>query len=142
MLKKSYLTLKKRWKNYPHLNELEIFLDRIQEADPEFLMLFGSLATGNFTQHSDIDILCVFSQDFQNARERFLHAYRYSNGIVQPKSLSINEFKGALLNGDSFIVRIVEEGLILYSKIPESDIEFWIKSGKNQNRVAYFSPGQ
>jgi predicted nucleotidyltransferase len=140
MQKTSLDLLKRKLRRYPHLNELEIFLQRIENENPELLMLFGSLARGNYTQNSDIDILCIFNQEFKTPEERFLKAYRHSDGIVQTKTLSLNEFRSGLEQGNSFLHKIVEEGYILYSKIPDNDLNIWITSGKAHQKVIYYAP--
>ncbi|MFX0115848.1 MAG: nucleotidyltransferase domain-containing protein [Candidatus Hodarchaeota archaeon] len=122
------------------MKELETFLERIRDSDPVLILLFGSLATGKFTQHSDMDVLCVFALEFPSPRERFLQSYRHSDGIVQPKSCSLREFKELVQNGDSFLLRILEEGYILQSAISDSDLQKWISQGKKRLRVALFPP--
>jgi predicted nucleotidyltransferase len=136
----SFNSLEKKLRRYPHLNDLKVFLKRIQIENPEFILLFGSLAKGRFTQFSDIDVLCVFNVEFSDLQERFLHSYKYSDGIVQPKTLSYNEFKEGIIQGNSFLHSILKEGVILYSKIPLDDLEAWIEKGKKNLKLRFLSP--
>jgi len=136
----SYDLLKKKLKRYPHLNELKIFIERIEKDTLKFIMLYGSLAKGTYTQHSDIDVLCVFDKKFSDLRERFLISYKYSEGLVQPKTLSYNEFKEGLIKGNSFLHSILQDGIILFNKIPEDNLDKWIKQGKKKLNIKYFSP--
>ncbi|HEA71162.1 hypothetical protein LCGC14_0779610 [marine sediment metagenome] len=140
MQKLSIALLKKKLPRYPHLSELEIFVMRIKKEDPEFIMLYGSLARGNYTQFSDIDVLCVFNQEFKTPRERFLKAYRCSDGLVQTKTYSLTEFQKNIENGNSFLLKIIAEGFILLSKIPDKKIKKWIELGKINSHIAYFAP--
>jgi len=140
MQKISLTLLKKKLPRYPHLNELEDFLLCISKEDPEFIMLYGSLSRGNYTQFSDIDVLCVFKQEFKSHRDRFLKAYRCSDGLVQTKTYSLKEFKTHIENGNSFLHNIMAEGLILFSKIPDNIIKKWVELGKINLHITYFAP--
>lgn len=140
MQKISLPLLKKKLPRYPHLNELENFLLCIKKENPELIMLFGSLTRGAYTQFSDIDLLCVFNQEFKTPRERFLKAYICSDGLVQTKTFSLKEFKKNIEEGNSFLHKIMAEGLILLSKIPDKKIKKWIELGKTNLQVTYFAP--
>lgn len=132
--------LKKKLKRYPHLNKIKSFIDRIEKDTLKFILLYGSLAKGTYTQHSDIDVLCVFDKKFSDSRERFLVSYKYSEGLIQPKTLSYEEFKDGIIQGNSFLHSILQYGIILYSKIPEETLQNWIENGKKKLNVKYFSP--
>lgn len=132
--------LKKKLSRYPHLSELESFVNQIDKKFLKLILLYGSLAKGTYTQFSDIDILCVFDKEFKDQKERFLAAYKYSNGIVQSKTLSYKEFKEAIQKGNPFLYSILKDAIILYSKIPEDVLADWINKGKENLTVKYFSP--
>jgi len=132
--------LKEKLKRYPHFDELERFLERIKDESPVLLVLFGSLARGDFTQHSDIDVLCVYDEEFSDPRERFLKSYKHSDGLVQTKTLSLKEFKTGLLTGNSFLYEVMRTGIILYSKISMNDLEKWIKECKKNLKVRILPP--
>jgi len=130
--------LKKKLKRYPHINELEYFLKNIQKKDLKLVLLFGSIAKGNYTQYSDIDVLCVYNKKFKDLKERFIYSYKNSLGMVQPKTITFEEFKNVLINGNSFIHSIIKTGYILYSKIPKRDIDKWYIEGKKKLNIKYF----
>ncbi|TFG01427.1 MAG: nucleotidyltransferase domain-containing protein [Promethearchaeota archaeon] len=136
----SFNSLEIKLRRYPHLNDLKVFLKRIEKEKPELILLYGSLAKGTFTQFSDIDVLCVFDLEFSDLRERFLHSYKYSDGIVQPKTLSYKEFKEGVIHGNSFLYSILKDGIILYSRIPLEDLEAWMEKGKENLKVRFVSP--
>lgn len=136
----SFDLLKEKLKRYPHLNELESFVKRIEKDNLKLILLYGSLAKGTYTQHSDIDVLCVFDRKFGNLKERFLISYKYSNGVVQTKTITYKEFKEGLRNGNSFLHGILNDGIILFNIIPKEEIEKWIEEGKEKLTVRYFSP--
>ena len=132
--------LKKKLKRYPHLNELKTFINRIEKDNLKFILLYGSLAKGTYTQYSDIDVLCVYDMEFKDLRERFLISYKYSEGLVQPKNLSYDEFKKSLKDSNSFLHSILQDGIILFNKISEDKLEKWIEQGKKKLTIKYFSP--
>ncbi|MHA1372205.1 MAG: HEPN domain-containing protein [Promethearchaeota archaeon] len=132
--------VKKRLKRYPHLDELEAFLKRIKKDRVIFILLYGSLAKSRFTQYSDIDVLCVHDREFSDLRERFLASYKYSDGLVQTKTLTFDEFKNGLLTGNSFLHGIIRDGIILFSKIPIKDLEGWVRQGAKKLTVKSLGP--
>ncbi len=69
-----------------------------------------------------------------------MHAYGHSDGIVQTKTVSLSEFRESVLNSDPFLLRLLEEGYVLYSRIADSDLLDWIRIDKKGLKVAYFSP--
>ncbi|MFO8018548.1 MAG: nucleotidyltransferase domain-containing protein [Promethearchaeia archaeon] len=127
-------------KNYPHLNELENFINAIEKENLKLILLFGSLAIGTYTQRSDIDVLCVYDKEFTDRRERFLQSYKYSEGLVQPKTITFSELKKNLLQGNSFLHHIFSEGYILYNTIPERQLRKWRERGKKKVNVTYSPP--
>ena len=132
MQKVSLNLLKKKLKNYPHLIELEHFLKNIDKTNLKLVLIFGSLAKGTYTQFSDIDLLCVFDKSFASMKERFLEAYQYSEGLVQPKTITFQELKNGLKEGNSFLHGIFKDGIIIYSKISQNEILAWIKEGESK----------
>lgn len=136
----SFDLLKKKLKRYPHLNKIKLFVDRIEKDTLKFILLYGSLAKGTYTQYSDIDVLCVFDRKFSDSRERFLVSYKYSEGLIQPRTLSYDEFKDGIIQGNSFLHSILQDGIILFNEIPEDTLQNWIVEGKKKLNVKYFSP--
>ncbi len=131
--------LEKKLKRYPHLDELKTFINRIDKETLKLILLYGSLAKGTYTQYSDIDVLCVYDQEFNDLRERFLISYKYSEGLVQPKNISYEEFKKGLMEGNPFLHSILQDGIILFNKIPEDALEMWLEQGKKKLTIKYFS---
>lgn len=133
----SLTLLKKKLQRYPHLGELERFLEKIDKEYLKIILLYGSLSKGRFTQYSDTDVLCVFDYSFSNMKERFMISYKYSDGLVQPKNISLKELKQGLLEGNSFLHSVFAEGLLLYNTIPKDELEKWIEKGKNKQIMKY-----
>ena len=132
--------LKKKLKRYPYLNELEFFLNRIEKENLKLILLYGSLAKGRYTQNSDIDVLCVFDKKFHDLKERFMISYKYSDGRVQPKTITFKELELGLKEGNSFLLSIFDHGIVLYNSIPRGDLEKWLKMGRENLNLEYFPP--
>jgi predicted nucleotidyltransferase len=54
--------LRKAYPRYPHFELIERFMERVQGLGPVLILLFGSGANGEFTQHSDADVLVVVAE--------------------------------------------------------------------------------
>jgi len=73
-------SLRREFPRYPYWDELEGFLAELKRRfEPSAVVLFGSLARGDFTQHSDIDVLVVLPREVA-----WEEVYRFSQGMVQP----------------------------------------------------------
>ncbi len=140
MRQRSLNSLKRELSRYPHLNELEDFLERVAGESPALVILYGSLARGDYTPRSDIDVLCVYDREFRDPKERFHTSYQHSDGLVQPKTLTLEEFRRGLLEGNSFLHHLVQEGVLLVSKYPVEEIEAWITEGRERLDVTYYAP--
>lgn len=136
----SFNLLSKKLKRYPYLNELKSFVNRIEKEKLKLLLLYGSLAKGTYTQHSDMDVLCVYDKHFDSMKERFLTSYKFSEGIVQPKTITYKELESSLKEGESFLHGIFNHGIILYSKIPSGLLNSWIEQGRKKVNLQYYSP--
>jgi hypothetical protein len=86
-----------------------------------------------------MDVLCVYDENFKDLREKFHRSYQYSDGLVQPVTISLTELKMGLLEGNSFLHHIFKEGLILYSEIKQKELSSWINEGKSKLDMEYFS---
>jgi len=101
--------------NYPHtIDIIEFWKQIVENEKPLAIILFGSLAKREYTQYSDADILLIFENLPEDIRERFLKIYKYSKGIVQPRSYTFEEIKKVIEEGNTFIIEALEDGWILY----------------------------
>lgn len=94
--------------NYPHLNELTAFVKGVEALEPSLVLLFGSVATGEFTQRSDTDVLVVFDRPMD-----WLDVYQYSQGIVQPIVRTVAEVENLIRAGEPFYIQAFLEGVFL-----------------------------
>ena len=75
------------------------------------ILLFGSVAKGEFTQRSDADVLVVFAEPVG-----WLRVYACSDGRVQPVVKTVDELVDGLRCGEPFWCEIIEDGIVLYEK--------------------------
>lgn len=94
--------------DYPHLDELTTFVKGVEALRPRLVLLFGSVATGEFTQRSDADVLVVFEHE-----RDWLEVYQYSQGMVQPIVRTISQVEGLVLAGEPFYIQAFLEGIFL-----------------------------
>ncbi|RMF30658.1 MAG: nucleotidyltransferase domain-containing protein [Chloroflexi bacterium] len=97
------------WRDYPHRSSVERFVERVRSLRPLLVLLFGSVATGDFTQHSDADVLVVFDHPVD-----WVTVYACSDGIVQPIVKTWQELTDQITAGEPFFCEIVEEGVVLF----------------------------
>ncbi len=81
----------------------------VQALQPALVMLFGSVAQGEFTQYSDADILTVFYEPVD-----WGEVYTYSDGWVQPVVKTVQEIQEQLDQGNPLFCELFEDGIVLY----------------------------
>ena len=88
----------------------------VHSLRPEKIVLFGSYAYGRPTPDSDVDLLVVMETSAPPA-ERYLAVSR----LLRPRPFPVDiivktpeEIRHALERGDSFISKVLTEGVILY----------------------------
>lgn len=98
-------------KRYPHWSSVENFVAATRRFDPLAVVLFGSVARGDFTQYSDADVLVVVPHPVD-----WLEVYQHSDGWVQPLVKTYNEFLRGLEEPLPFFIEIVEDGIVLWEQ--------------------------
>jgi len=88
---------------------VERFVQGVKALQPLLVLLFGSVAKGDFTQRSDADVLAVFAEPTD-----WLAVYSYSQGRVQPVVKTLDEMRAGLEAGEPFFFEMLEDGIILY----------------------------
>ncbi|MEO0249415.1 MAG: nucleotidyltransferase domain-containing protein [candidate division WOR-3 bacterium] len=101
--------LKATYRDYPHWCEVQRFVKGVASLKPLLILLFGSVATGEFTQDSDADVLVIFDRPVE-----WLMIYAHSQGMVQPLVKTLDEVLAEIRHGEPFFIEIVEDGLALY----------------------------
>lgn len=60
--------LRKAYLRYPNFELIERFRERVQGLGPVLILLFGSVGRGEFTQHSDANVLVVVAEPVEWVR--------------------------------------------------------------------------
>lgn len=105
---KSSVSSSSTWRNAPQRASVERFLERVRRLDPLLVILFGSLATGDYTPSSDADVLVVLRQPVE-----WETVYACSDGVVQPVVTTWEEFIAQLEDGEPFFHEVIVEGTVL-----------------------------
>jgi predicted nucleotidyltransferase len=109
MVRKSFNSPKATWRDYPRRSSIERFVERAKPLDPVLVLLFGSAATGEFTQYSDADVLVIFERPVA-----WETVYACSDGTVQPLVKTEDELTAQIAAGEPFFCEIVEQGEVLF----------------------------
>lgn len=79
--------------DHPHSARLRRMVDTIvDEVSPVQIILFGSQVQGEATDHSDVDLLIVVEDPFQDGRERMelmTHLWTVLSDVRGPKDLLV-----------------------------------------------------
>ncbi len=95
--------------------ELQQFcLSVIKDEKPKLILLFGSFASGEYREDSDVDVLLVYEQLALPYSARFQRFYRFSKGRVYPCAYTVEEIIAMLETENSFISNILDRGVVLY----------------------------
>ncbi len=92
------------------------FSEGLEKKHIRNIILFGSVARGDFTERSDIDVLVVYSRT--KPEDAVLDIVgtltdKYDVTIV-PVYLSVTEVRNRMKRTDQFILNVLEEGMVLY----------------------------
>jgi len=87
----------------------------VRKLHPNLVILFGSFATGDINEGSDIDILVVadFKEDFLD-RIRTLMDLNTFKIPIEPVGYTLKEFNQMKNRKNPFIIEVTEKGKIMY----------------------------
>jgi len=97
----------------------EIVSKLVKDYNPEKIILYGSYASGNYDDDSDIDLLIIKETD-----DRFIDRWVAVRKILtdrnrkiplEPLVLTPHEISSRLERGDQFIAEILDKGKLLYA---------------------------
>jgi predicted nucleotidyltransferase len=96
---------------------IEEIVSSLREYDPERIILFGSHARRDADEYSDLDLVVI-----KETEERFLDRLKRVYELVRPTFAmdllvyTPEEFARMKEEGNPFIERVLEEGVVLYEK--------------------------
>ena len=109
MLKPSSSSSKKTYLDYPHLPEVHDYVDYVRGLGALLVVLFGSVARGEFRAESDADVLVLVAKPME-----WKQVYQRTHGIVQPIIKTVEEYLAQIQEGEPFFVEMIEDGILLY----------------------------
>jgi uncharacterized protein len=88
----------------------------IKKLKPHAIILYGSFARGDFNEGSDVDMVVVadFKEPFLDRIKLLLDLNDEIKLPLEPVGYTVDEFSKMFLEGNSFILEVVEKGRILY----------------------------
>ncbi len=94
----------------------------VDETDPEQVILFGSHARGTADDDSDVDLLVIKSESFDNGELRYSEGIRLYNALSHfnvPKDILVYSRERVEYWRDSLnhvVARALREGRVLYGR--------------------------
>ncbi|MDO9538017.1 MAG: nucleotidyltransferase domain-containing protein [Thermoplasmata archaeon] len=101
-----------------HRELAEEFATRVDKTGIESIILFGSVARGEYAKVGDVDILFVTENGSLptgtgKLAGEFLDRH---DTIISPMPISSRELKNRLAKFDGFALRVAEEGILMYGE--------------------------
>ena len=116
MQKRSWDSLTPNFRHYyAHTEAVEHFVDRAaQELRPLALILFGSLAKGDYHQHSDADFCVVLAESLRSPFEGYDRVVACDpSGVVQPVVYGPDQFRQMVRQANGLALEVMADGLFL-----------------------------
>ena len=104
---------------FPRKNSLANFLRKIFEEKGDkiqSIVLFGSVARGEYTIYSDIDLLVIVSEEHSSFKDRLYEYSKYSDGWVEALVYTTREVDEMFRNFNPIILDALYYGLVIYDK--------------------------
>ncbi|MEM2922331.1 MAG: nucleotidyltransferase domain-containing protein [Candidatus Caldarchaeum sp.] len=98
------------------LNRLNNYIEEIKtQLQPDLIILFGSFASGDINEASDIDLLVVapFKEPFLD-RIKLMLVLNTEPIPLEPVGYTPEEFEDMVTRGNPFITEVLEKGRILH----------------------------
>ena len=108
-----------RLRELPKFDSLKRFLDAILEERGDRILsivLFGSMAKGNYTKYSDYDLLIVVSKEELNFKDRIYEYSMPSDGWVEPLVYTKEETETMLEELHPLLLNSLKDGISIYDK--------------------------
>ncbi|MHA1253371.1 MAG: nucleotidyltransferase domain-containing protein [Candidatus Helarchaeota archaeon] len=110
-------SLEANLKGYKNISKIRQFLEKLLEKfDIEFVILFGSLAKGNWNHRSDIDLLIVSDSIKGNFFQRLYEIQKISPGGIDFFIYKLNEFDKLFQEFCLIALESLGTGILIYDK--------------------------
>jgi len=100
-------------------NAARMFAKNVEKGGILSIILFGSVARGEPRETSDVDLLIVFRGNRESVEKnvnRLVEEYLKSDVYLAPVLYSEREIRDMYSHYNSFILKVEEEGVLLYGK--------------------------
>lgn len=97
---------------YAELSEL---VEKYRKMGAKLVVLYGSVARGDYTEESDVDVLVVGDFIPEDPREAYSLLLDPEHPKVQPIGFNTLIFLRKLREGSTFVLEVLEDGRILYA---------------------------
>jgi len=115
MYKKRLNKITELLENHPKRDKLIEFLNKFySKYKAEFVILFGSSATGNFNYRSDIDLLIVSNSVEGDYFEKLRKMYDISSGGIDFFVYNLDEFDEMVMEFHPITLEALYNGILLY----------------------------
>ncbi|MBA7714193.1 hypothetical protein ES703_123210 [subsurface metagenome] len=93
-------------------------LIQLSEREIQIIVLFGSVATGEWTKNSDLDVLAIISKENKSITSILNKAKVDVSPLlkISPVSTAIDKFKEGLKNKTEFYEELWKDRIILYNE--------------------------
>jgi predicted nucleotidyltransferase len=105
--------LRERLPGYEHLEALISFVRRVQDLQPAAVILFGSLAKGNYYLRSDADICVILSQPQVSWAEGYELVAALNEGVVQKLVYGAEQFLQMIRDANALALEVCHDGWAL-----------------------------
>ncbi|MEM4959616.1 MAG: nucleotidyltransferase domain-containing protein [Nanopusillaceae archaeon] len=97
----------------------------VRRLKPKKIILFGSFARGDYSEASDIDLIVVadWSEPFLD-RIKVLLELNDQMLPVEPIGYTEEELRRMIENGNPFILKALEEGVVIYEESHPTENEY------------------
>jgi hypothetical protein len=118
--KRSWDLLAPTFRNYAHVEAVGRFVGRAaRELRPLALILFGSLARGDYHQRSDADFCVVLAAPLRSPFEGYDRVVAYDpSGVVQPVVYGADQFRHMVRQANGLALEVMADGLFLAGDDP------------------------
>ena len=115
MQKRSWNSLAPTFKHYAHTEAVGRFVERVaRELRPLALILFGSLARGDYHQRSDADFCVVLEKAPRSPFEGYDHVVACDpSGVVQPAVYGPDQFRRMVRQANGLALEVMADGFFL-----------------------------
>ena len=121
-----------RLRGLPRLASLEKYLNELFKEKGDCIVsiiLFGSMARGDYTRYSDYDLLIIISSDKHSFKDRLLEFSKFSDGWVEPLVYTEEEAAQMFRDFNLLILDALKDGIVIYDK------GFWSKLKESFNAL-------